>query len=319
MANLRIGFPANQSGWPAYYYSLLGDVSCISPIFGVFAFISWLFGRLNLEPPSILSMFTMHYAFLVPFLFNLGALSVIRQLLKSRTAALFAVILTAFSPGVLVNVSDIGFLEPLVYSLFFFSCWLWFIRKPEVRSFLLLILSCTLLALTLSFPFILWNLFFIPFAVALTIFLPHHGWQNVRAALMTPKRWQWGLAALAVLLCALPSLVTFSQTGTLLRATLGSEFYDFRSIKPGNLVELFALGLPQFGFHHTAGGQWALNKDGQGFAVATNYISVLCLPLAALGLIYGQRTLRLALLSWLIFFGRRDYLPFRLESHCSAF
>jgi hypothetical protein len=300
-------FPANQNGWPAYYYSILGDISASSPAFAFVGFFSWLCGRIGMMP-SYYGLFTFHYAYLVPGLVNVAGYIVLRQLLKERSAVWFGVALMAFSPGVLVNIGDIGFLEPLGYSLFFLAAWIAFVREPVTFRFGLLALSICVLALTLGFPFLLWNVFFVPLSVVLVTLLPPGGWERAKHAFSSRPLWQWGVVIGLAGLCALPSLITFTHTGDFVRATLGQQFYDYRAIRMGNPATFLTISVPQFGYEWVppVDGEplkWSFLPGGRGKWLSMHYVALLALPLTIIGLLYARRWTRIGLTICIVFFG----------------
>lgn len=294
-------FPANQGGWPAYYYSILGDLPILTPGFAVLGSVSWLMGQLGLRPDSFYGFYLVYFAYLVPLMANLGAYLVGRQLLKSRAALAFAMILFAFSPGMMLNMSDVGFLEPLAYSLYFFAAWIYFLRHPgEKKAFYNLAFTVCLLALSIGYPFILWNALFVPMMLLLTTFVPLKNWQLVLSAVKSRSWKEWGMLAGLSLLCALPAVITFTQTGELIRSTLGQQFYDIRTMNMGNPLEFLLVSLPHFGFEWVRKG-WTVLPGLQGYHISSIYMGLLVLPLAVAALIYAGRVFRFRMLLVLVF------------------
>ncbi len=289
---LAYWFPAHQLGWPAYYYSILGDVPVHTPLFTLLAIPVWLAGRLHLEISTI-GLFTFYYGYLVPALVNIAVYLTARTLFHSRMAVWFAVVLSAFSPGVLVNISDLGFLEPLAYSLFLFAAWLRFIRRPGDVRFYLLILTACMVMLDIGFPFLIWNLIFVPLSMVLSVMIPAKGFRQLKIAFRSRPLWQWAAAAGAVVLAMAPPMLTFLNEKELVRSTIGSAVYDFRVLRPGNPFEAFAISLPTFGFEFLGSG-WTLLQGGKADWISSGYISLLCLPLVLVALVFGRQVLRLS-------------------------
>ena len=297
---LAYWFPANQLGWPAYYYSILGDIPVHTPVFTLISLGVWIAGRLNLEI-STFGLFTFYYGYLVPAVVNVAVLVVARMLFHSRMAVWFAVLLSAFSPGVLVNISDMGFLEPVAYGLFFFAAWLRFIRQAEDLSFWLLIMTACILVLNIGFPFLIWNMTFVPLSVLLATFVPDKGWEHVKRAVVSRPLWQWAAGGAMILLAMAPALLTFINEKDLIRSTIGTQVYDFRVLRPGNPFEMFAISLPNFGFEFREKG-WALLQGGQGDWISSGYIGLLVLPLTLVALVFGRKMLRVSAIVFLVIF-----------------
>jgi len=284
-------FPGSQYGTPAYYYSILGDINASSPAFMVIGFVSWLSGRFGFSI-SYYGLFTFYYAFLIPLLANLAAYCVLTQLLRNRWAIAFGVSLMAFSPGVLLNISDPGFLEPAAYGLFFIAGWMRFVESPGLPRFWQLLLAAAVLALTMGYPHLVWNVIFLPLSMVLITTLSPHGWDKVKAAFRALPPRYFGAAAGVLLISALTPLLTLSQTGDLVRYSTGGGAYNIRDLLAGFPAEMLAVSLPQFGFNWDGNG-YALLAAGKKTWASIHYLCLLALPLSIAGLVYGGRILRL--------------------------
>jgi len=283
-------FPGNQFGWPAFYYSMLGDVPCITPVFALFGLFAWVCGRVGADL-NYYFLYTLYYGYLVPGLVSLAGYYVLRLFIKSRPALWFAMVLTAFSPGVMVNMSDIGFLEPLIYSLFFLGCWLRFLREPDPKRFWLLALSVCMLSFSINYPFLMFNFHFLPVVVVLSIFGIRGGKGRFVSAVRSIRTRDWAVALSVAFICAIPSFTAFRHAGNFIRQSLKTGLYDFRALKAGNPLELFGVGLPSLGFEWKDG-LWILKAASYDTWIAYSYMGILCLPLAICGLLYGVSWVR---------------------------
>ena len=101
--------PHYQTGWPAYYYAMLGDNNCTSPLFVLWGTLSWISGRLGFQADTFFFAYLIHFAFITPLLSTLGMYAVGRQLFHNRTVIRYALIVAAMSPAVAQNAWDIAF------------------------------------------------------------------------------------------------------------------------------------------------------------------------------------------------------------------
>jgi NADH:ubiquinone oxidoreductase subunit 4 (subunit M) len=110
----------------------------------------WLAGRLGIEISDLLTVYVFYFGALIPLLFLIGTWLVARELLRSSTALLYVLIVAAFSPGVVLNLSDPGLLEFVAYCLFFVAAYLRFVGRPSRRSFAAVCLCAALVSLAVS-------------------------------------------------------------------------------------------------------------------------------------------------------------------------
>lgn len=291
-------FPANQAGWPAFFYSALGDVPCLTPVFMGFATVSWGLGRLGINP-SWFGFFIAYYAFVVPALLNVAVYFVAKRFLVRNSSVFLAVVLSAFSPGLFVNVSDLGFIEPLIYSLIFFLAWISYLASPTRVNFFKFTFGTALIALTANFPFLIWNFYFLPVTVLITIFLVPGGRERFKSAIRAPSIADWAIFTASVLICAGPAMLVVSHSGQFIRSTIGTESYNWRALTAGNPLEYLAMSLPGVGFEW-GDGAWRLKAAGREAWTAYQYLGLMALPFSILALLFGPRVWRMGVLVFFV-------------------
>lgn len=298
-------FPQNQTGWPNYYYSILGFPHGASPLFVGLSFLVWLLGRVGVTIAHYHPVYVVYFGFLTPLLFIWSTGLIARQILKSRAALNLALILAAFSPGVMANISDIGFLEPAAYSLIFASALLSFLKRQTRFYFSFLCFASVLLGVSCNYAFLFWNLIAIPaFVGGLFVFsgkLRHRLWRVI----VEVKAWRWALCVLLFFAAALPNFTAFQSTQELQKPNLRGQSYTFLELQPGNPLEMLTASLPTFGSDWAPGYRenWTLVPRKPGVHVSYNYMGLLCVPLLLFGLVFGRAFVRsqLVLLLLLIF------------------
>lgn len=286
-------YPHKQLGWPSYYYSILGQLSASSPVAVLLGALSWLLGQCGISLTSYQPWMLIQVGFLSPLLVNSAVFIFSRQLFHDKSVSYYATILAAFSPAVVFNLSDPGFLEPAAYSLFLAAGYLNFVRQPSRSAFFLFTLTCCLIAINLNFPFMFWNVIAIPLFLGAVLLFSRSAVSGLKTALHSVSIMDYGLAILAIAICASPSLLVFSQAGDLIRSRMGQKTYDFTSLFPGNPLEMVSVGWPGFGFD-LDGKFWRMRAPGPDHLGLT-YMGLLCLPLTLVGLVSGRRNVRNAL------------------------
>jgi hypothetical protein len=298
-------FPGSQMGWPAYYYSLLGDLPLTSPMMSLLMGVCWIAGRLGIHFNSYLPIYVFYLCFLQPLALTLGAFTFVRQFCKNRHCLLAVVILMAFSPAAVLNATDPGLMEPTAYFLFFCAALIYFTKTRSKTGFLLLCTACMANALLLGFNFILWNVLAIPLLVVLILFYPAmHIRDLVTAFKSVPKKYLLG-GALLLAIGAAPTLLAYSQTGDLIRTKIGTgTTYSVAQLKTGNPIDFLAVSLPGYGMTWQNGDtEWALGPIVLPMQYSFNYMGIPVLALAFFGLICGKMSVRSRLIYVLIIFG----------------
>lgn len=298
-------FPHNQFGFPGYYHSLLGIPSLLSPAFVGIGFIVWVLGRCQIFFSHYQPIYVFYFAFSVPALFTIAAWQLSRRLFSSCFERAYIVALAAFSPSVLFNVTDVGYLEPTAYGLFFACAYLDFIKEASSKTFWRMILAMALVVLSFSHAALYWNLFAIPAFLFLHAFYRRgHG---ARAALHAARKISlraWALALIALALVFLPNAIAYLQGGDLVRTSLGeTKSYPIEKLAAGNALELFAASVPGFGFDWKSDREhWALLPQSSHYHTAYSYLGLFCLPLLLIGLLFGARRLRFSLFAFIALF-----------------
>jgi len=298
-------FPGSQLGWPAYYYSILGVLPLTSPMLSLIIAISWVLGRLGIHFQSYLPIYMVYLSFLQPLALTLGAFAFVRQFCRNRQCLLAVVILTAFSPGVVLNNTDPGLMEPTAYFLFFCAGLLRFIKLQTRNSYMLFCAACMANALLLGFNFILWNVLAIPLFLILLFLFPAFHLGRLKSALRAVPPFYHAIAAVLIVTCAAPALVTYSQTGDLVRTKLGSgTTYNVEQLKPGNSIDFLAVSLPGFGMNwENQDTEWTLGPAQAERQYGFNYMGIPTLALGFFGLMCGKMSVRRRLFYVLIAFG----------------
>ena len=291
-------FPHNQCGFPNYWISILGgSIFCIKPAGSILGLFVWILGRIGIEISSYYIIYTIFFAFFEPFLVTLGVYFIARQIFQPRLIIVFCVIMSSFSPGVMLNISDIGVLEPAAYSLYFFAACIYLIRRPGNISFLLLCFTGSLLAISFNFAHFFWNIVAIPTFIIVALFIPKTNFSKIKRSLLSFPYYYWFIFFFVLVITILPTIIAYLQIGDLVRSKMGGTSYLFSELDPGNPLEMLTVSLSGFAFewgtkHHPLVGLWELvahNLDHQQFIhLSINYMGILCLPLTIIGLLYGK-------------------------------
>jgi hypothetical protein len=295
-------FPHVGVGCPAYYGSILGSFNCAGPIFVTLGFCCWLFRWLGVYINEYFVIYVYYTSYLVPLVLTVSAYVFSRQLFSSKPVLYLIVILTAFSPGVVLNVSDAGVCEVAAYSLFFFAAYLNFFKKQSVRNYYYLLLATMVIALTINFSFILWNVIVMPLFVVLVPVMNFKHYPKFIAGLKTIPYFNYILGVILITIALIPCFGTFFQGREIVRSSIGSGTYALENIRAGNPFEFLSVSIPGFGF------EW-IDVNSQNFwtylpfgnqHLSITYLGIISLPLAVLGLIYGSRLIRIPLLLMLL-------------------
>ena len=297
--------PHIQYGTPIYFYGLIGIPSLGKPAFVLIGSAAWLLGGLGIGLPFLLPLYIFHFGVLVPFLFVVGVWLVARQILRSRTAIRYALIAAAFSPGVLVNLTDPGNLENTAYGLFCAAAYLRFLARPDAKRFAALLATALLVGSAVNHPALVTS---IPMLAALAVATALTAATTRRALrALTPARVAVALLLLAV--TAAPSAVSYLQQHDAITYTeIGDLSYGYGNLKAGNPLQYLLVSLPGVVFDWDAYRQPAgappselgLRSLRWGEVMGENYLGLLTLPLALIGLVYGRKRVRAPLLVMLV-------------------
>lgn len=284
--------PSMWAGFPSYYINILYWPGR-EPLFAIMALLVWLLGRLQIMLPSYHALYVAYFALFVPLLLSLSVLALARQVLRHPLAVYFVIVLMAFSPGVVLSISDHG-TEVSAYGFLWAAAWLQYLRRPSRRRFALLVLASATVMSALTFYALMWTVFFLPaFAVAVCIGRRGVTRQAVQAFRQIHPGW-WAAAAAAMVICALPSLVAYSH-GTEILSTRadGQRYYAYEALRPGTPLEALAVSTPAVGFEWTDYSDPAAQFEPRALSRTRQYISfgymgMLTLPLVGLGLVGGR-------------------------------
>jgi hypothetical protein len=297
-------FPHVQGGWPSYYYSILGFPHGASPLFAVVAASCWLSGRIGLSIDSYLPIYVVYFGLLTPLLFLFSVRAFVSRFLKDPRAVTYALVMAAFSPGVVLNISDIGFLEPAAYGLFLAAASLAYLKAPSRRTYWTLGLTLVALGLSLNFAFLFWNALAIPLFVAVVVGLAgrrRRSW--ILSALKQAGLSGWVVWAGLFLLGAAPNLVAYAQGhDALIKPHLDGVSYPFEDLRPGNPLTPLASSVPGLGAKWAPAYRqhWAIAEKARGEHIGYIYMGLLCVPLTILALTHGRRPVRACVMTGLL-------------------
>jgi hypothetical protein len=147
--------PHVNLGTPTYFFGLLNIPNLGKPAFVSMGLLAWALGRLGIPLPSIVPFYGFYFGILIPFLFLLGVWLVAREILRSRAAIRYTLAVAAFSPAVLLNVSDPGVTENSAYGLMCAATYLRFVAGPSPRRFWILCATALLVSIAVSSPVVL--------------------------------------------------------------------------------------------------------------------------------------------------------------------
>ena len=291
-------YAAGGLGFPLYYFSLLG-ANCGTPLYAAVLDGLWVLGRLGIFVQNYTPFYIFYFSFLIPLLFQFSVLAMARQIFKRARAIIFVLSLSAFSPAVVLNLSDLGLLELAAYAFFFVAAFLAFVRKPQARRFALWVLSALAVSASFNHLSLYWNAIFIPLSMGVCLLAPDRfvSWRQCRLAFAAIPLRAWLLAGVALAVTLLPAPTTYSQGSDILRTKSGTRYYDVDFLKAGNPLEMFAGGSPGIGFNWYDRQKDPYNiwhaeaaQKGEGFFYV--YSGLLTLPLALVGLMAGRRSWR---------------------------
>jgi len=307
--------PNIQAGFPGYYYSLLMGNSG-SPVFMAFGFACWLLGLAGVMLTHFLPLYVIYFGFAVPLLFLFAVWGMARRLLQNPWARVYVLLIAAFSPAVIAHLSDANHLEPLAYALFFVGAYMDWLRQLDRRRFFWLLFTISLLGLSCNY-----NIFVavLPFCLLAAVFsvIPATSRGLLRQAWAATPLWKFAVCVLVFGVAASANLTTLRQGGTLgVEGTRAVEFkeandpdsrvaYPLWAVKPGNPLEYLGASTPGVSF-----GTWDnymakrdafppqfLPESHRAGSYGYGYLGLLCIPLAAIGLITGRSPLREGLIA----------------------
>jgi hypothetical protein len=294
-------FPQNQFGFPGYFYSFLGPSNGFSPISVTLGCVFWVLGRAGIIVTNIFPVYIWYFGAIVPFLFSLSLWMLARQILRSSAAIIFVCIISAFSPGVILNLGDPGLFEATIYGVFFVGAYLKFIRVPEKNNYLVLVLAAMFLSVTLNFTFLIWNALFIT-AFFLLLLFPINSFFQAQKAFKSVSLRHWLVVFVLLCVCVSPPLITLSQQGEIIRTTLAetANRYTFMSRGIGNPLLVLLSGTPGAGWKGNE--QFLIPSVLSSGYHAYNYLGMLVIPMAIWGFLFSKSYWRIRLFVLFIFY-----------------
>lgn len=281
--------PATGVGFPEFYFSHLG--------LGIYSVLSsavlgtlWVLGRLGIIIQDYRPVMTVFFCFLVPLLFSTAFYLLLRQIVKNTYAKIYALIVAAFSPGVIFSLGENG-LEQTAYGLLWAAAFLHFYEQPSRRGFLWLVAATAVMIVSFALGMLCWNLVFLPLFVFAVVVVGRRDIRRHLAGAWRAVPWAWWLgAAVLVATCMAPTLISYSQGEDIWRTKAQARTYPYEAILPGNPLEFLTTGIPGVGFHwEEPHAHWQLySYIEEPDHLAYNYLGILGLPLFLLGLCAGR-------------------------------
>lgn len=280
--------PAAQDGLPHYYTALLG-LNYGNPVAMLVAGAAYIAGQLHLPLISITRLYVLYLGVLVPLIYMAGVALCSRRLFRSNAAVTFVLVIAAFSPGMVTNLSDIGF-EPAAFGLLFIASFLHWLDHPARRSALWAMLCAGLLALVcVNYLFLFWNLVFLPLFVAAWYLLSMRP-AGKRFPAIPAGMMIFGL--LAVLIVISPTLAAYVQGNDMVRRPMNTRVYEYYRIAAGNPIQFLSVSLPAVINKSCSFISYESALSSLASPYIYNYMGLLTLPLAIIGLIWGRKPLR---------------------------
>src|SRR5262245_52241407 len=297
--------PHVNLGTPTYFFGLLNIPNLGKPAFVSMGLLAWILGRLGISLPAIYPFYGFYFGVLIPFLFLLGVWLVAREVFRSRAARRYTLAVAAFSPAILLNVSDPGVTENAAYGLICAAAYLRFVARPIPRRFWTLCAAALLVSVAVSSTVVLSAVPMLGLLVLSSVVVS----PAARAALRSVPPTH-AIAAVALLLVtASPSVIAYVQLRDhVVNWEVGAIEYSFGELKSGNPLQYLLASLPGVPFdwdsyrQDPAGplSQFQVHSLGHGERFGNYYLGVLALPMAATGLALGRRRIRLALFLMLV-------------------
>lgn len=280
--------PSAQDGLPHYYTLLLG-LNFGNPVAMLMAGAAYLAGLLNIPLMSVTRLYVLYLGVLVPLVYMAGVAMCSRRFFRSNAAVLFVLVIAAFSPGMVTNLSDIGF-EPAAFALLFVASFLHWLDHPERRSARWGMLLSALAALVcVNYLFLFWNLVFIPLFVA--------AWYTavLRPAGKRLPSLPVGMLAvggICLLIVIAPTIFAYFQGGDMVRRPMNTRVYEYYRIASGNPIQFLSVSLPAVVMKSCSYISYEEATRLLQSPYVYNYLGLLALPFAIIGLIWGKKPLR---------------------------
>ena len=304
--------PVAQAGFPTYYFGILGTES-LTPLNVCISTLAWVTGQMGIyaEAKTILRIYVVYQLVIVPLLLGLAIWLLARHLIRKPPGVFFSLIVGAYSPGSLFNITDDG-IELTALALFATVAWLWWLRRPTKTHFLYVVVTAAAVCVSTCHLALYWNIIFVP-ALFLIVSTNGLGFSaQFKRAISSQRRSHW-LALFGVCaLCLVPALATYVKGEGIVRSTTSTRVYPYKTLQPGNPAEILLASTPGVGFAwdrerwdrgETKHMYWRPLLLYQGTEIRSyGYLGLLTLPLATLFLLGGREPWR-GRLFWLLAFG----------------
>lgn len=291
-------FPHINFGEPGYMPTFLGPSAGLSPAAVLFGSTLWLSGKAGFLITDFRLLYVAYAFAFLPTIFMGCVWLLSRRITSAHTrVALFAI--AAFSPIVIQNLSDPGFIETAAYSVLCLYSFGLYMEQPARRRSIGLIVSLSLFLHTVNFTFLVWGL---PFVLLLSWWIL--GPRSSRRIFLHALRHETsagiaaGLTALAVAI--LPFISLLVRVGDFAKPGFGQLRYSLPGLVPGNPMQLLLASTPGIQFawdfyrpsleHPVV--QFLPHPFMAAPAFGYVYLGLLCVPMLFVGLKYGRHSLR---------------------------
>src|SRR2546421_348930 len=120
-----------------------------APLSCVVLSTSWILGRVGIIVSDYTTFYIIYYIYLVPLLFSVSIYLLASQIVRRLYSRIFVIVMAAFSPGVILNLSDMG-LEQTAYGFLFSAAFLRYYSEPNGKHFVRLISASCLVMLAFN-------------------------------------------------------------------------------------------------------------------------------------------------------------------------
>ena len=266
----------NLDGYPTgratYLIGVLNSPSLFAPMGRCFGGGALRVGRLGFHPAGWMPFYVFYFAIVAPWLFVVACWLAARQVFGAA-AQCYVIAVAAFSPAVLLNLTDVGHLEHLAWFVLWMTAVTAFVNCSGRWQRFSLWFCTVALALTANHLFLMFEVWALPLFLLLLLLWPR--------AVKTVRR-EWLTLAGVVTVAALVWLITYlpalSQVRGYSRSGNDGLTYGASMIHPGNILEVL-LQDPRVGFDWV-GNSFAAMRGGFSYG----YIGVFALPLLVIGL-----------------------------------
>jgi len=274
--------PTVQNGFPQYYTSMLG-LGYLNPLFVLIAIIVWIAGKIGIHITSFIRWDVFYFGVMEPTLFLFSVWFFARQIFKNKITVLYVLILSAFSVGIVTNLSEIDF-SNTAFGLLFAACLLKYLDKSNEKNYLLLLLSFLVIAITASYYLLFWNILFIP---AFLLFVYWHNREKFNEIFHKKKRIILGLVL--VFICFVPNLLIYLHGKDITRKPAHEKVAEYFRLQPGNPIMFLTASVPSISYdNNTITPYDHNNKRIESELTYFDYIGIIGIPLILTGFVFSK-------------------------------